>query len=55
MLSSSQDDTSRLHFCNGDVVAYADVELFPSYINAALDYGVLQECDTDRGFFTDSR
>ena len=27
---------------NGDVVAYADVQLFRSYITAALDYGVLQ-------------
>ena len=42
---------------NVDVTAYADVQLFRSYISAALEYGVLQDNVMRRRtrFFTDRR
>ena len=38
---------------NGDVIAYADVQLFHHYISTALDYGVLQhnEWNAEQGFY----
>ena len=45
VLTCSQYNIIDLN-CNGDVMAYTDVQLFHSYISAANT----NECDADRGF-----